>query len=268
MMHPAEQINNSILQIVNGEYDEAIISLTATLKTVQLAMSGDAKVSIPVGLNDDECPKESDHCKPSSSSSSACYEYEFFSSAGTPSFLKTSDLISVQNFFCSACDDIMGEAHSPMQMQFKLFREPIKVLVCKPLVVNVCKELAYVTIYNLALSHHLKSFETGLLTRPDSRRAYLKKALVLYGHSQLILREREVNIGNGTIHSMAIISSLLHIHYKLGDSQNTGACAQCLISNMIYAIYSAEGDITSNSMEGFLDMILPLISNIVTAEAA
>ena len=267
-MHPAEQINKSNLQIVEGKYDEAIISLTAALKTVQLALSGDAKVSMSLGYHDGECQEELGPCNPSSSSSLACYEYEYLSSVDKPSFLNTPSIISIHKNFCTASDDSMIKDHSPTHIQFKLFQEPLKVIVCKPLDTSVCKELAYITIYNLALSHHLKFFEKGLLSRPESRRKFLDKALALYQHAQLILREQEVRIRHDTTHSMAFISSLLHIHFELGNFRKAEACAQCLISTIICTICNGERDATSNPMEGFLDMVLPLISKNITARAA
>jgi hypothetical protein len=42
MSHPAKQINRTSCQIVNGEYDEAIFTLTNTLKTLKLVLWGDA----------------------------------------------------------------------------------------------------------------------------------------------------------------------------------------------------------------------------------
>ena len=259
MLHPAEQINECNLKIVNGEYDEAIVALTGALRTVQLVLSGDAKIAIPIGSNNTEYQIQPGQNKFSSPSSSACYEYDFFSSADTQSFLKTSNLISIDN---------LGKAESPAQIPCILFRNPIMVLSCKSLAKEVCKELCYVIIYNLALSHHLKSFETGIESRPNLQRAYLKKALALYEHSQSIQLVKEIEIGGDSIHSMATISSLMHIHSELGDSRNAGLCAEYLLSTIMYTIYCGGIDLSNDSIDGFIDMVLPLISQKVSAEAA
>mmetsp|Transcript_3651 Transcript_3651/g.10322 ORF Transcript_3651/g.10322 Transcript_3651/m.10322 type:complete len:346 (+) Transcript_3651:909-1946(+) len=52
-MHPAQQINHISCQIAGGNYDQAIESLTSTLKVLQYAISGDAKITMM-------CPEESD----------------------------------------------------------------------------------------------------------------------------------------------------------------------------------------------------------------
>mmetsp|Transcript_3800 Transcript_3800/g.9177 ORF Transcript_3800/g.9177 Transcript_3800/m.9177 type:complete len:362 (+) Transcript_3800:153-1238(+) len=52
-MHPAQQINHISCQIAGGNYDQAIESLTSTLKVLQFAISGDAKITMM-------CPEESD----------------------------------------------------------------------------------------------------------------------------------------------------------------------------------------------------------------
>merc|ERR1712157_522557 len=131
-----------------------------------------------------------------------------------------------------------------------IFRAPIMVNAHKPLDAEVCEELSYVIIYNLALSHQLKAIGMGPFTAPDTRRAYLKKAIRLYEHCQLIQNNRTIEIGAGRVHVLAILSSLRHIHHEIGLVQNVEICTQHLISTMMCIIDAKELDTLGCSVDG------------------
>jgi hypothetical protein len=140
---------------------------------------------------------------------------------------------------------------------------------------QACEELSYVAIYNLALAHHLKSVELAACCSSDPskkllnlRQVYLCKALSLYEHSHLLLMRQSVNIGVPVIHSMALVSNLSQIHHALGDHDKAEMCMQYLLSTIMYVIDCGKVDALGNSMDGFLSMILPLISGDVPAPAA
>jgi len=261
MSHPAESINQTNLKIFDGEYDEAITSLTNILRNLKQIMSGDATIDVPIGLHNGEDSDRSGEYD-SSPSSSVNFEYDFFSLPNVSSFLKTSEFI------------YSGDGSTPFAAQERyqliIFRDPLKALSCKPLDNQVSEQLAYVILYNLALSHHLKSFEseTSSSETPDLRRAYLRKALSLYELSRLIQMEAAITIGVEVVHSMALMSSLGHIYHELGCPQKVKMCIQFLLSTMMYIIYCGKLDILGNSVDGFLDMILPLITKVTTAPAA
>ena len=148
MSHPAKQINRTSYKIVNGEYDEAIVSLTNTLKTLKLVLSGDAKILVSKEMENDcmDC---------SSSSLSGSFEYDFFSSPTSSSFLKTAVSIrecNIQNYqsdSSSSCFSMnmssctgTGPQH---QLQVSIFRDPIMVHgdhFEAPLDIHVCEELS------------------------------------------------------------------------------------------------------------------------------
>jgi len=301
MSHPAKQINKTSCQIVNGEYDEAIVSLTNTLKTLKLVLSGDAKILVPTEMeeNDDsyddyDAMDESE----SSSSSTDSFEYDFFSSPTSSSFLKTAVSVKGRSIHsscilnhsddysssCSTSDDsaksssscsasTTTSANCPQhQLQVSIFRDPIMVRgdhFKAPLDIQVCEELSYVAIYNLALSHHLKSVELASdPSKQNVRRVYLHKALSLYEHSHQILMKQTINVGVPVIHSMALVSNLSQIHHALGDHNKAEMCMQYLLSTMMYVIDCGKVDTLGNSMDGFFNMILPLISGDVPAPAA
>jgi hypothetical protein len=301
MSHPAKQINKTSYQIVNGEYDEAIVSLTNTLKTLKLVLSGDAKILGPTEMEEnddsyDDCDAMDE--SESSSSSTDSFEYDFFSSPTSSSFLKTAVSVKGRSIHsscisnrsddysssCSTSDDsakssstcsvsTITSANCPQhQLQVSIFRDPIMVRgdhFKAPLDIQVCEELSYVAIYNLALSHHLKSVE--LASHPSKqnlRRVYLHKALSLYEHSHQILMKQMINVGVPVIHSMALVSNLSQIHHALGDHNKADMCMQYLLSTMMYVIDCGKVETLGNSMDGFFNMILPLISGDVPAPAA
>ena len=298
MSHPAKEINKTSYHIVNGEYDEAIVSLTTTLKRLKLVLSGDAKILVTEEIEDEN---DGDDCMDCASSPlSKSFEYDFFSSPTSSSFLKTAVSVKEQSnqnsrttrphtdapsLSCKRCDATMDPRISTMgmssrsstgpqhQLQVSIFRDPIMVRghhFHAPLDIQVCEELSYVAIYNLALSHHLKSVELegeGYSTK-NLRRIYLHKALSLYEHSHQILMKQTINIGVPVIHSMALVSNLSQIHHSLGDHNKAEMCMQYLLSTMMYVIDCGKVDSLGNSMDGFFNMILPLISRDDPAPAA
>jgi len=376
--HPAKLINETSWLIVNGEYDDAIVSLTHTLKTLKLVLSGDAKILIPSDemnneedednddkghhqeYHDDDDQDDDDFCMdvddddehdadtatdaansssssssrtasrntrprpsstPSSSSSSSSsdgFRYDFFTSPSASCFLKTAVAVNGRhsignNNRCYTnsttvnphdAQDQEQEEQQQQQQQHKLqvsiFRDPILVRgdhFHSPLDVEVCEQLSYVAIYNLALSHHLKSVQLSqeqeeeeeeeqrqlqLYTTASSsfsasrkkraneniRRIYLQKALSLYEHSHQILMKQTINVGVPVIHSMALVSNLGQIHHSLGDHHKAGMCMQYLLSTMMYVIDCGKVNTLGKSMDGFFNMILPLIAKDDPAAAA
>jgi len=336
MSHPAKQINRTSCQIVNGEYDEAIVTLTNTLKTLKLVLSGDAKILVPKEMEyEDEDENEididddfMDSCEESASSSSAsassttkyssspasdCFQYDFYSSPTSSSFLKTTVSLKGRTIrssrilnHSSSNVNAESEKHSGSsssssssanasasvvpqhQLQVSIFQDPIMVRgdhFRASLDIQICEELSYVIIYNLALAHHLKSVELAACLSCSSssgsvltdrstkqlqnlRRVYLHKALSLYEHSHQILMKQSINIGVPVIHSMALVSNLSQIHHALGDHGKAEMCMQYLLSTIMYVIDCGNVDALGNSMDGFFNMILPLISGDVPAPAA
>mmetsp|Transcript_13342 Transcript_13342/g.33568 ORF Transcript_13342/g.33568 Transcript_13342/m.33568 type:complete len:295 (-) Transcript_13342:32-916(-) len=271
MSHPAEQINQSNWKIANMEYDDAIESLTHTLKALKLYLSGDChtKVAISAGLYHGEDINRSDKCTVSSMSSTDGFDYDFFSLPNTSSFLSFSDSACIDSIFEYRDDDnnaTCSDSESPLQLS--LFRDPIMVLFRKPLDMQICRELTYVTIYNLALSYHLKSLELEASSTSHKRISHLRKALSLYELSQVLLMEKSVTIRVNAVHSMALVSNLRHIHHGLGNSEKVDMCSEHLLATMMYILFCGEAEVLGNSIEEFFDLILPLISKPTTASAA
>lgn len=271
MSHPAEQINQNNWKIANREYDDAIESLTRTLKILKLYLSGDChtKVAIPAELHRGEDSDRSDKCTLSSMSSADGFDYDFFSLPNTSSFLRFSDSACIDSTFEYRDDDndaSCSDSESPLQLS--LFRDPIMVLYRKPLDMQICRELTYVSLYNLALSYHLKSLEPGASSTSQIRMSHLQKALSLYELSQVLQMEKSITIRVNAVHSMALVSNLRHIHHELGNSEKADMCSEHLLATMMYILFCGEAEVLGDSIEEFFDVILPLISKPTTASAA
>mmetsp|Transcript_15021 Transcript_15021/g.34822 ORF Transcript_15021/g.34822 Transcript_15021/m.34822 type:complete len:297 (-) Transcript_15021:101-991(-) len=296
MSHPAKLINEASNLIVKGEYDKAIISLTNTLKTLKLVLSGDARILVPKELEDENDESDMDFSD-SYSSHFESFEYDFFSSPTSSSFLKTVVAVngrgSTRSRFTHTHDS-SSDSHEGMcrdascscrithsdctncpqhELHVSIFRDPIMVRgnhFRSPLNLRVCEELSYVAIYNLALAHHLKSVELAYSpAQQQSRRVYLQKALSLYEHShQILMKQQRINVGTPVIHSLALVSNLSQIHHALGDHTKAEMCKQYLLSTMMYVIDCGKVDSLGNSLEGFFSIIQSLIAGDVPAAAA
>lgn len=194
-MLPADQINHASWRILHGEFDEAIASLTITLKTLKqvLTRHDEQKKKIRI-LNDEEADEtrcdaavamegeevdqeeeyknyriveQQDLCVSDSRvvgngsgndnfSSYGSFEYEFFVSPSSSIFLETTTAATV------------NEHSDPLQptSQSVIFREPILVGGDRPFHdpfdAKTCEQLSHVAIYNLALAHHLKAVQLTL----------------------------------------------------------------------------------------------------------
>ena len=272
MSHPAEQINQNNWKIANREYDDAIESLTRTLKTLKLYLLSDdchTKVAISAGLYRGEDSDRSDKRTVSAMASTDGFDYDFFSLPNTSSFLSFSDSVCIDSTFEYRDDDnyaTRSDSESPLQLS--LFRDPIMVLYRKPLDMQICRELTYVTIYNLALSYHLKSLELEASSTSHKRTSHLRKALSLYELSQVLQMEKSITIRANAVHSMALVSNLRHLHHELGNSEKVDMCSEHLLATMMYILFCGEAEVLGNSIEDFFDAILPLISKPTTASAA
>lgn len=264
MSHPAEQINQINWDIAHNNHDGAIASLTGTLKTLKLFLSGGchAKIAMPIGSHRDRCGEEidqSEKCASNTPSSPTDCDYDFFSLPDIPSFLK----------ICESTNSIGSgtDTNSKPPVELIVFREPITVLSHKALDNQLCQELTYVCLYNLALSYHLKSLEID--PRSGLRKACLQKALSLYELSQMLQMEKSISIRvNNALHSMTLVNNLRHIHYELGHTEKVDLCSQHLLSTLMYLVYSGEVSVLGGSIDAFYDALLPLLSKSSTASAA
>jgi tetratricopeptide (TPR) repeat protein len=123
--------------------------------------------------------------------------------------------------------------------------------------------LSFVALYNLALCYHLQYEDNDDTTNGQN----LHKAQYLYEYAYDILKSQEIEISE--LHLMALANNLAAVHRALGDEEKTRLCLQQLLSLLMYAIDYGHTDQLEDSLDGFVETVLPLmISETETAPAA
>jgi hypothetical protein len=232
MMHPSQLNNEAVKSIEAKRYDVAISTLTKSLKMVQLAMSGDARVSF----------EESMDCE-GTTIQNGMY-CDFVGSSPSSSFERTVE----NGGICSS----------------SIFRDPICMASGLPQAeLETCELVSYVILYNLALSYHLRGMENE---EEHLRVAYLQKALTLYEHAHHILSS-QAPVDLSLLHTLAIASNLGHIHHVIGDEEKAQVCFQHLLSTILYIVDCGEGA-KIEKLEDFVRIVMPFICNSSSAPAA
>lgn len=281
LTHPVKDINRLSKLMMEGDYNTPIRSLTKTLKTIKLILSGDAKVSMPT-----EPESRNEHIKTGEMIDidqkdgetkvlipKAAFEFDFsYPSRVESSFLRTS----------VAVEQGGGSQPSIQELTVSVFRNPMIVkgdCFDVPLDARLCEELSCVAIYNLALSHQLKAMSImAKASEPkhlSKSKAYLCKALSLYEYSHQIFKNQIVPVRTPALLCMALVSNLGQIHQLLGDITKADQCNKYLLSVLMYAIDSERvrnAECPQNFrdlIDGFLVIVQHLIfSEDVTASAA
>lgn len=285
MNHPVMDINETSRNILEGDYNTAIVSLTKTLKNVKLAVSGDVKISMPKEHQSSEIRSISsdlmDLCDskeqdPMPSATLDPFEYDFYyPSEDSTSFLNTSVPMR-EPIDCNYCCPSLEE------QTVSIFKNPLVVKgSCYevPIDTQLCEELSCVVIYNLALSHQLKAMSLSRSSAHNDRLCYLtcmRKALRLYEFSHFILNKQSFSARVPALFCMALVSNLGQIHNLLGDVPKATICNEHLLSVLMYAIdrgklnnFVPPGVDQQVLFEGFLAIVQHLfISNDCLAPAA
>jgi hypothetical protein len=154
MAHPAQMNNDAVYLIENGKYDEAVVTLGASLKKVKLIMSGDTRI-----LNLQQYEDGDLSCD--------------FSPMGT-SFLRT-----------------YGKPGAEVS---SIFQECVVVRRFLPSsqLDKKCELVSYAILYNLALVHHLKAVKESSSGRAQT--LLLTRAMSLYEHAHHILINQDVDV--------------------------------------------------------------------------
>lgn len=275
MLHPAKQINQINVNIANGEYDEAITSLANILKVLKLVLSGDAKINVELDDVEDY------HCVDQADSSVTSFEYEFFSSPALSSLAETTVTTKgcggirrtpsnrIESNQTPSFRRSDGNADHTQQVQPVLFRDPIMVrgdFLRISLDNHVCEQLSYVALYNIALSHHLKSLQ--LSSSPSCQTKYLKRALSLYEHFYQVLMKQSIDGNIPITHAITLLGNIGQIHWALGNQGSAEMCIECLLSRIMYLVVAGKVDEMGDLMEASFDMIMPILSEGSPAPAA
>jgi hypothetical protein len=220
-MNIVSQINQSALHISGGCYDEAINCLTHTLKSLRLAMTGDAKLAS--ASQEEESVEE--------------IVLEFLNSSNSTPFVLTHRNQNVRVF------------QNPLVVRWASFTD------------IHWEQLSFVALYNLALSHHLKYVDAEEQESID-----LEKAASIYEFAHGVLMNQKVKVT--PLQVMALMSNLVYIHHNLGNDDKSQKCLEYLLSTWMFVVDAGDVDTLGDSMDGFFDMILPLMSATNSAPAA
>jgi hypothetical protein len=232
MTEPCKINNNAIVDIERGEYRKAILQLEKGLRIVLTALSKDEGPS-------SQDPGDKDDAE---------YPFCRFISCDPSSFRKPSSKNS-------------GDQHCVFQAPLSIYR-PLPISDrCN------CGKLAYVTIYNLALAHHLAAMNHHVVRPPIEVQTLLSKALRLYEQAHfLLINEPDLDVP--ILNVMAIMSNLGHAHSAIGGIEKARLCYDNLLSTVLYLIDSGRYETTFPLFDGFFLEVLPLITKISAAAAA
>lgn len=110
---------------------------------------------------------------------------------------------------------------------------------------------SFAMMFNVALAHHL-----GGLECTKSREAKLRKALRLYEFAYSIHMQADVQLQ--ITYALGMVNNLGHIQEALGEQQKAQKCFQQLLSTLMYALESGEGN-----CKGEWDIFLHNITHLV-----
>jgi hypothetical protein len=132
---------------------------------------------------------------------------------------------------------------------------------------------AYVTIYNLALCHHLRALSMNLDEQQWT--TCIQKAIAFYKYAEKMLRNIK-GAEIGMIHSIILFNNMSHVYHLHGDGFSARAYLQQL---MVYLfartsessaghLDQAEEDHDRIPLDGFMASVMTLIGSNATALAA
>ncbi len=134
-----------------------------------------------------------------------------------------------------------------------IFRKPIVARCSSSTGSRRFECLSFVAMYNLALTYHLQFEDNDDTTNVQN----LHKAHYLYEYAYGILKSQEVEVS--TLHLMALTNNLATVHRALGDEEKADLCLQQLLSLLMYVIDCGHSHELEDSLDGFVETVLPLI---------
>jgi len=157
-----------------------------------------------------------------------------------------------QNFYFVNCQRGAEKAVSgePFVFEIPLAIPLDNALPCQPTAFRYCLQLIYVSLYNLALSQHLKALALNCCPKR------FQKAVALYELAYQVQVNEDIDLS--FLQVMALLNNLGQVHLALGNQKKSRHCFQNLLSTMMFVNHCGERG-ASQYMDGFLGNILPLI---------
>lgn len=122
------------------------------------------------------------------------------------------------------------------EQDWYLYRYPIQVsssVSCNYGSSTDCIQLlSFAGIYNLGLCHHLQALVSH--SRQDLHRQRLTRAASFYEHAQRLVSSDQESMDPDMVHSLVIANNLGHAHFLMGNETNGKMCFQQLLNTIMY----------------------------------
>jgi tetratricopeptide (TPR) repeat protein len=116
-------------------------------------------------------------------------------------------------------------------------------------------------IFNIALAHHLSALASNI-----HQSTKFHKAVTLYQLADNL--QREAQLENNVLFTMAAVNNLGVIHHRLEDNKRATACFQYLLSTVMLLVDRGEAEVCCGELDGFLRNVTNLGSESSCAAAA
>jgi tetratricopeptide (TPR) repeat protein len=122
--------------------------------------------------------------------------------------------------------------------------------------------LSVITMFNLALAHHLSGLDEGF----EHSHSQIQKAVKLYEYAYNM--QRDEGLVNNTFFTMATLNNLGHIYQTTKASDIAEKFFQQLLSTLMFVVDCREGGGKFSGLEGFFQNTSHLVLHLGPAKAA
>jgi len=163
-----------------------------------------------------------------------------------------SESVNACSFFRKIKHDITDMDTSDDFQDIKenfIFKNPILIEQHSMLQMS-CGSLSFITMYNLALSHHLYAAKHGMPNK------VLRKALTLYelAYASLLIENQPLP----PMQAIAIMNNIGQIHSALKNTEEAQICFQDVLSTICFLRECGEHE-SIDQLDGFMGNVMPLL---------
>lgn len=225
LLRNALHLNNqgSVL-IADGEYDEAVSTLSAAL--VQLKQAIRIRAPAPPTTSNSDGDSDGDD----GSAPMMCEDDETASQRG-----------ALLRFLNDEEDNSPSALLEQHESEWYLYPNAVHVNEDAVLLTphtsttidtaTIIELISFASIYNLGLCHHLQALAPTL---EGSKQVRLQRAAAFYEHAQNLLATNEEVFDPDLAHSLTITNNLGHAHYFMGNETTGKMCFQHLLNAIMY----------------------------------
>jgi hypothetical protein len=143
----------------------------------------------------------------------------------------------------SSCHCMNHEVTAPCLAAVGIYKVPrtVSARFSNMRCVSDYNKVASALIFNLALAHHLASFETnGGEQQQQPDKAHLIQALRAYELVYKLHMEEGQSTSLNPFYAMAALNNVALVYYSLLDKQRANQCAEALLSSIVWFQYQQE----------------------------